>query len=62
MSTFTIEEIAERAEAVAKEMSARVVPAYIASVKRYPEGYKDNLPDAEDFFAWLEGYDWSAPE
>lgn len=60
---MTTEELAKKAKETADTMAARLVKAYVASVMRQPECYlRDDLPDEDDFFAWVEGYDWSPEE
>lgn len=58
MTKLDPEAMAQRAKEIAEKFVARAPIAYAASVKRYAEHY-DEMPDEDDFFAWLEGYDWA---
>ena len=49
------------ARAVAQKYADRLVRCYVAGVIRYLDQYTQP-PDEEDFFAWLEGYEWNEPE
>ncbi len=50
----------EFAAQTAKVMAKRMTDAYVASVIAGIDSYTDDyLPDEDDFFAWVEGYDWT---
>ena len=49
------------ARAIAEKLAAKMPAAYEDSVYKYLENYEEP-PDEDDFFAWLEGYDWAEME
>ena len=49
------------ARAVAQKYADRMVRGYTACVVKYLSDYEDP-PDDDDFFAWLEGYEWNEPK
>lgn len=54
------DKLMEQAENTAEKMALRMQAAYIRSVERNSHYYIDAQgADEDDFFAWLEGYDWS---
>lgn len=58
MSKPTKEQLEARAKEVVEKFAARLVKAYPAWCVKYSKHYAE-LPDEDDFFAWIEGYDWS---
>ncbi len=56
---MTDQDILKQARETAAAMAKRMQKAYLQSVKKSIDAYGDAYePDEEDFFAWLEGYDW----
>lgn len=55
------ERLIKMAQEIAKTMAEKMQAAYVAAITKYAEDYANNdaLPDANDFFAWVENYDWS---
>ncbi len=53
-------EILAAGEKVAEKMALRMKAAYEKGVAECWQSYAgdNNLPDEEDFFAWVEGYRW----
>jgi hypothetical protein len=43
---------------ISRKYADRMAHAYADSVEKYAAEYEGELPDVDDFFAWLEGYDW----
>lgn len=46
------------AREIAEKFAARMPKAYESSVAKYLKHY-DEPPDEDDFWGWLEGYDWA---
>jgi len=59
---FTKDEILAAVRKVSKEMASRMETAYNESCEQYWEAYTNGLPDEEDFYSWLEDYDWVPSE
>lgn len=57
MSKPTPDQLAAEAEGIARKFSRCMVLAYTESCRRNAK-YYNQLPNDDDFFAWLEGYDW----
>jgi len=57
----TKEQIVAMAEQTAQARADAMVARYVASVESTANDYieGDFEPDIDDFFAWVEGYDWS---
>jgi hypothetical protein len=58
---MTKEEIKAMAQKTAEEMVKRAVAGYVKTCDEWAETYIENgdKPDEADFFAWMEGFDWS---
>jgi len=58
---MTKEQLIENAEKMARKYADRLVEKYVAGVTKYADDYitDGNDADDDDFFAWVEGYDWS---
>lgn len=52
------DEYAKIAREIAERIAKRMPAAYEASVREYVEHYAEP-PSEDDFWAWLEGYDWA---
>lgn len=53
----TPEAMEQAALAIARAEISGLAEAYAAAVKQHAV-YYDRLPDADDFYGWLEGHDW----
>jgi len=58
---MTKDQAVKAAEEIAQKYAQRLVASYKQSVSNYFESYTD-LPDDDDFFAWVESYEWSDSE
>jgi cob(I)alamin adenosyltransferase len=54
----TENELLEIARRIAQRKADRMVREYVESVRRHKDAYEAGPPDSEDFWVWIEGYNW----
>jgi hypothetical protein len=54
----SVAEMRNAAYEISRKYAERLAHAYPSHVEKYIDEYQGELPDVDDFFAWLEGYEF----